>query len=167
MYPGIMPFHIVLSSGILQSVTMILVFFILLAAGWLLGANVTIHDPFTLVLSLLGLTTLGVGLGAFFSAISQFITLLQKIMPVIVRPMMFFSGAFYTPDEIPKEFLWVFMLNPITHFIEYAREGAFYQYNAKYADFNYVFMFVIVTLFLGVLAHAALKKRILCLDKVG
>ncbi|WP_142848149.1 ABC transporter permease [Telmatospirillum sp. J64-1] len=166
-YPGVMPFHVTIARGILETLTMISVFFVFLFVGWLFGVEIELEDPLAIVLCLLALSLFGFGLGSALGMAAQFLPFLQRVVPAITRPFLLFSGAFYTAEEIPPQAATYFLVNPLLHAIEILREATFYSHHSIYADGAYLAVCVVGALFFGILLQAALKRRVLCLDKTA
>lgn len=63
----------------------------------------------------------GLGFGIWVSALTIKYRDLQHIVPIILRLGMFVSPIAYSSREVPKEYLWVYYLNPMAGVIDLAR----------------------------------------------
>ena len=80
---------------------------------------------------------LGMGVGSLFAAIGQASDSFARFVPIMLRPMFWVSGIFYTATELPtgaQNLLW---WNPLFHCIEALREGFFLGYVSPVSDLWY------------------------------
>jgi len=67
-----------------------------------------------LIFVILGLSWLLAGLGVYVRDIGQ-------IVPVITQALMFLSPVLYPLENVPKRFVWLIMLNPLSLIVEQTR----------------------------------------------
>lgn len=73
-----------------------------------------------LILVILGLSWLLAGFGVYLRDTAQ-------ITPVITQALMFLSPVLYPLDNVPKDFAWLIMLNPLTIIVEEVRKVMIYD----------------------------------------
>ncbi len=113
-------------------------------------------------LTVLGL--LGFGAGAAFGALAPLFPSVQQLVPsILIRPLFFVSGLFFTAEMIPENIREYALLNPLLNVTELVRAAFFHEFESPHADVTYVVLFTLVVLFLGLAIQRALLKRILTL----
>lgn len=80
---------------------------------------------------------LGVGVGSLFAAIGQASDTFARAAPIMLRPLFWISGIFYTATELPNSTINVLWWNPLFHCIETLREGFFLGYVSPLAALWY------------------------------
>ncbi len=99
-----------------------------------LFAPIQIHDPISaangLVLTALVATSFG-RLATFLGLISETV---KRIVPVVLRPMFWISGVFFTATELPPSLLTYLWWNPLLHTVEMIRDGVFVDYTSSFAE---------------------------------
>jgi len=70
---------------------------------------------------------------------------LNKLVSIILKPLYFLSGIFYTVDIIPANYREIALYNPILNFVEAIRSAYFKEFDDKYVEYNYILS---LTLFL-------------------
>lgn len=95
---------------------------------FLLLAGFAFHDltPTALWLPvvLLPLVVLSVAVSWTIASLGVYVRDLQQIVPVLITAMFFLSSAVIPMDAVPERFRPVFLLNPLTFFINQARDVA-------------------------------------------
>ncbi|WP_299947801.1 ABC transporter permease [uncultured Microbulbifer sp.] len=77
----------------------------------------------------------------------------SKVLPVLVRPLYFMSGVFFSLDQIPKEYHPYLIWNPLLHVIELTRQGLFASYHGMFANFQHLTFTAIGMLGFGLLVY--------------
>nr|WP_247749276.1 ABC transporter permease [Rhizobium sp. L245/93] len=96
---------------------------ILLIFFGIIKQQITIYSLVILPAIMLPLYLFAVGLGWFLSALGVFFRDISQIAPVAVQLMMFLAPVFYPLQNIPEKVRPIFLLNPLTYFIEALRNG--------------------------------------------
>ena len=148
--PPITLFDVVYTKVLLETLTMGIVFFILVFATNYIGENPRIQDPLGVIFALGMLGALGAGMGMLITGLKPIIPSIQKlIMALFSRPLFFTSGLFFTADMIPEPMRTYLLYNPILQVIEYLRDSFFYEFDSPYYDFQYIGGFTFCLLALG------------------
>jgi len=87
---------------------------------------------------------IGVGLGRFVAVLGQWSDTFARSVPLMLRPMFWISGIFYTATELPSSAISVLWYNPLFHAIELVREGFFLGYESQIASPWYPASFALV-----------------------
>ena len=94
---------------------------------------------------------LGVSLGSLFSVIGKVSDSFSRSVNIILRPLFWISGVFYTGTELPGPAQDIFWWNPLFHCIELLREGYFLGYKSPIADPLYPAYFSLLCLLIAAL----------------
>lgn len=70
----------------------------------------------------------------FVSSLGVYLRDLQQVVPVIMTAMFFLSPAIIPLDSVPENYRWIFELNPLTFFIEQARNVSLWGMSPDWAS---------------------------------
>jgi capsular polysaccharide transport system permease protein len=105
---------------------------------------------------------LGLGGGMGFGALATLFPSVQQLVQVILgRPLFFISRLFFTTEMVPEEVLDLALLNPLLNITELVRSEFFKEFDSQHASRQYVMLFVLASLFLGMVTQLGLRRRIL------
>jgi len=155
IYKNVKPIDTIISRTLIETIVFTLSFIVLLFIGYLMGYDVSIQNLQLFFISMISLIILAFSLGLFFASISVVITDLKKIIPMIMKPLYFVSGIFYTVNIIPEKYREINLYNPVINSLENLRYSMFKEITVSYGSLSYVSMF---TLFVLVLAFIFYKK---------
>jgi capsular polysaccharide transport system permease protein len=96
----------------------------------------------------------------FFAVLSAIKQETKWVLNVILKPMYFLSAIMYSVATIPGEYQKFLLLNPLVHSIGLMRSGFIENYDSYYVDSFYLFMWCLVTLFLGIASFVAKEHRL-------
>ena len=103
----------------------------------------------------------GFGVGLFNATVGHFFKPWRPIYEILTRGLLFLSGVFYVPDFMPvpiREFLaW----NPLVHVIALIRRGFFETYPTLVLDVEYLALWVIGALFVGLWTERLCRRSVL------
>lgn len=110
-------------------------------------------------LTLLLLFTAGIGL--IFTVLGPIWVEAKKVLPMILRPLLFISGIFFPINSLPPAARDYFLWNPILHALELLRGGAFVGHSSHEASWSYLFWSSILTFALGLTIYRLYRVHIL------
>jgi len=87
---------------------------------------------------------IGVGVGRFVAVLGQWSDTFARMVPLLLRPMFWISGIFYTATELPNSGIQILWYNPLFHAIELVREGFFLGYESPISSAWYPASFALV-----------------------
>jgi len=102
---------------------------------------------------------LGLGLGLFCMGLSVYSAAVDRIIPILMRPMLFISGIFFTASELPGDIREILLYNPMLHAIELVRDGWFREFHSDYFDPYYVVGWILLLGYLGLLLERFARRR--------
>lgn len=159
-FPQVQIFDLTAARSILEFATNLLALTILVGAIWLLEVvPINIQDLLGMLLSVCLLGLLGFGLGTLLSAIIPIFPVLQYLVQMILlRPLFFLSGVFFTVEMLPPQLREIALYNPILQLIELFRASFFREYHSNYVDMPYICAWIILVVFFGMLTQRALRR---------
>lgn len=115
-------------SGLYGSIFLIIAgFTCLIREQWL------IHDFGLLFVTFTALTLNAFGFGVFLMAAGHRYRALHQIVPLMMRPLWFISGIFFSLSAVPQQFLPWLSWNPILQAIELSRSAFSHDYQINQA----------------------------------
>lgn len=162
VYPQVSALDVMLARTLLEMVTGFIVFVVLLVVARWFGVDIRIERPLAVLGWLVAMGLGGFGFGAAVGAIEPLFPAIQRIMSaVVLRPLFWVSGIFFTVDMLPPNLRDPALLNPLVHVIELLRSAFFREFESRHASLSYVLFWLLIMVFLSVLLHRALRRRIL------
>lgn len=146
-----------IATAIVEFYNGLILYALLFTFNWLLFGNGELSDP---LLALTGFATawgLGGAFGYMMVSLSRFGELFIRAVPVILRPLFFVSGVFYTANELPAAILDMLRFNPLLHAIELIRSGLFLSYASRTASLLYPLGCIAAMLVVGWLVQRPLE----------
>jgi ABC-type polysaccharide/polyol phosphate export permease len=135
--PPVTTGDILLASALLELLNMIVTTTVIFGALWLfLGADAP-HDPLRAIWGMALAWALGAGFGRLAAVLGLWSDTLYRSIPLLLRPMFWISGVFFTATELGGMALDALSWNPLFHVIETLREGLFLGYVSPLGDSNY------------------------------
>lgn len=159
-YPQVRPLDIALARSLLEGATLAAVFVVLLSANGLYQGQLRIDDALSVIAGLLLAWLLGVGLGLFCMGLSVYSAAVERIVPIVMRPMLFISGVFFTASELPDDLRAVLLYNPVLHAVELVRDGWFREFHSDHFDLAYVIGWILLFGYLGLLLERFARRRV-------
>ncbi|MHA7834322.1 MAG: ABC transporter permease [Algiphilus sp.] len=147
-YRQVRPIDVVIARSIIEGLTMVGVGF-LFVLGWLwFGNTLPLADPLLLASSLTMLFLLGFSLGLCFEVFGTIYNDMRRIFAIVMRPMFFISGLFFTIEMIPMEYRPYLIWNPVLHAVDFTRDAVLQGYESPANPF-YVPACILLLLFIG------------------
>lgn len=159
-FPQVTVFDVVLARAILETVTTIAVFAVMLSMAYYFGFTFDIENPLGVLGVCFLLAMLGVGAGFLFSSLRPLVPSIQQITSALFgRPLLLSSGVFFTAESLPAAAREVLLYNPVLHMLELMRSEFFYEFESKYASWNYAISWSVAMMVMGLLCQKALRRR--------
>lgn len=159
-FPQVTTFDVILSVVILEFVTVLFVFAVLVIGASLFYGPPNIDNPLTILYGTFLFGVTGTGIGMVFASLVPLMPSFKNISaPFLGRPMLFTSGVFFTAEMLPDSVRDILLYNPLLHMSEIVRSGFFIEFESQYADWNYASIFAASVFLFGLLMHQALKDQ--------
>ncbi|WP_444926811.1 ABC transporter permease [Microbulbifer sp. TRSA002] len=154
-YRQLRPFDAVLSRVFLEFVIYLATLVVLMVVFAWLGVS----TPFNNFILLTTINTLFfffcLGLSLALCVLGERFPELAKVIPMLIRPLYFMSGVFFSLEQIPKEYHVYLVWNPLLHVIELNREALFSNFNGYFGSLAYLGFVSVSMLFFGLLCYRA------------
>jgi capsular polysaccharide transport system permease protein len=160
-YPQIRPLDLIIARSSLEIVTLVTVFVIIMGGHSLYVSELRIDNLLHVLLGFMLASLLGAALGIFFSSLSVYSNMVDRIVPLMMRPLFFISGLFFTANELPAQVREILVWNPVLHVVELVRDGWFNTYHAQYIDFSYLLSWIIGFAYAGLVLERLARRRLL------
>ena len=82
-----------------------------------------------------------------------------QVVPIILRPLYFISGVFFSVEVIPSEYRPWLLWNPVLHALEIIRGAYFTAIDTHYGDPGYLAVWVVASLALGLVTFHVYRNR--------
>jgi capsular polysaccharide transport system permease protein len=137
IFPTVRLEHGVASASLLEWVNIFLVSAVVMGLNLLVLGNGELSDPLLWAAGMTLACALGASYGYLFVALAEVNPGFRQVGLVLLRPAFFVSGIFFTANELPDRVLWIFMLNPLLHAVEIARDGMLFHYDSRVSSALY------------------------------
>lgn len=159
-YPQVKPLDLILARTALESMTLGIVFLLLVGGAAAFQQRPVIDSALTAMTGLSLAALLGLSLGVLLCSLSVYSNAVERLQGPLFRPLFWLSGVFFTADSLPSHARELLLYNPILHNVELTREGWFPSYNAHHASPAYVLAWCGGCLLLGLILERSGRSRI-------
>ena len=159
-YQRVKPIDIVFTRSMLELLITIgtsLVFFIGLH---MIGFTFHWNDTLLVVALLSCLFTMSMGIGLMFCVLGPIWQESKVVVPILIRPLFFLSGIFFSVSMLPESVRPIALINPLLHFIELMRGAMFQEFEPVGASFFYIFGWSIGSLLIGLWIYRVNRIKI-------
>jgi capsular polysaccharide transport system permease protein len=148
-YRQVAPIDPIITRLLIELTTYVITYiFIMLCLGWL-GFNVIPEQLLPLFAANALLVLLSIGLGISLCSAVQYWADTPKVLAMVLSPLFYLSGVFYSATMIPPQYWFLLEWNPIFHLIELSRDAYFKEYITPIGNWQYVFNCALVAVVLG------------------
>jgi len=160
VYPQVRPLDLVIARVCLEAITVSVVFTIIMTANAVYLGHVHIDDLFLVLEGFLLGAWLGGSIGLCFAGIRVAWPTFDRIRPILLRPLIFVSGVFFTANGLPQALRDILVWNPVLHAVEMIRSGWFSAYESSVADPTYVITWCLAASALGLMLERTVRSRV-------
>lgn len=160
MFPQVTRMDLLIAKVIVNALVSISVFFILMIGLAFLGFTYRIEDPLGVMIGFGLMIVLGFGLGLTLGAIGIRYEFVRSIAePLLGRPLFLTSGLFFSASMLPPVARDIVLYNPLMHCTELIRASMFERFSSRYIDLEYVMMFALVLVSLGLMLLGVFERQ--------
>ncbi|MEM9128150.1 MAG: ABC transporter permease [Pseudomonadota bacterium] len=160
-YPAVSWVDAILARFLLNSLTGVLITYILLT-GILLTINTrTVLDIWPVIQAMALAMLLGLGVGTLNCALIGLIQVWDQVWSIATRPLFLASGIIFLYEDLPQTAQSILYYNPLMHITGLMRTGFYPMYNPQYIDIPFVILASLVPLFLGLVLLGRFHRYIL------
>lgn len=149
----------IITRLIIETVTYIVTFSMILGVMAWLGFNVEMQSFLSFLMINVLLIWLGLGVGINLCVASAYWEDVPKLLAMVMTPMFMISGVFFTATMIPQKYHYLLEWNPIFHIIELARQAMFISYTTPVGEWQYVAFCALVTNAAGLMLYQISRQR--------
>ncbi len=160
VYVQVRPIHTILARVLVEFLIFIFISLFFLSIGWYFHSNIIPDNLLNVIIAVLWFMLFGTALGILFAVIGTFYETFKKIINLIFTPMLFLSALFYTVDQLPPAVREYILYNPIVHFVELVHGSYIDVLHTDYVDYEYMFFWTIIPLFLGLYFYLKSERKI-------
>jgi len=158
--PLVTPFDAILSRGLLEFATDIVVAVILLASFAAFDLPAMPNNVWGAATALIVVAVLGCGVGFGNAVLQTLFRSWDKLWNNGTRLLYFFSGIFYVPGMMPDWARDILAWNPLLHAIDWFRAAFFGAYQPHWLDRRYLAICAILSLAVGLSLERGLRRRL-------
>lgn len=160
-YRPVRPIDTIIARALLETVIYAFVYILLMTVVGFAGETFSISGFINLVVTWSLLVLLSCGIGLIFMVLGKTFPETEKFLPILIKPLYFISCVMFPLHSIPKEY-WPYLLwNPLIHAVELSREAVVSGYISEGVSLNYLAMFTLITLFIGLALYRNREEAML------
>ncbi|MGI3171693.1 ABC transporter permease [Pseudooceanicola sp. C21-150M6] len=160
-YPVVSWIDAILARFLLNSLTAIMVSYLILLGIMPLSDSPVAIDYVPVLETMLMAMGLGLAVGTINCALTGLIQIWGQVWSIVTRPLFIASGIFFLYDDLSETAQSVLWYNPLVHLVGWMRTGFYPNYEAPYFSGLYVLGCTFVLLFLGIVLLGRYHRDIL------
>ncbi len=150
-YPGVRYIDAIIARFLLNLLTHIMVFYLLISVIIFVYDIQTILDFPTIILAFSLAALLGLGIGCLNCYLFMRFPVWDSIWSILNTPMFIMSCVFFVYEDVPGHFQKFLWFNPVAHITGLMRAGFYPTYEASYVSIPYLLLFSLIPMALGLL----------------
>ena len=160
--PPVQPHNVILARVVLQSVTFLLVSFVMFLALLVGGiADAVPYDPLAVMAACALAICFGLGVGMINIVLLSYFHTWMTIYGMFTFPVWILSGVWFVPEQVPQPFRTYMLYNPIMHIVMWFRSGFYQHFKAVSLDIPYAVGVSVLTLAVGLAAMRVARQKVL------
>lgn len=161
IYPSVVYSDAIFARLILNSITQVLVFFVVLSTIMLIWETRTILDLNALIIGFSMAVFFGFGIGCVNCFIISIFPIWERVWAIVNRPLLFISGIIFAYEDIPEPYRSYLWYNPLIHIVGQVRKAFYATYEASYVSVLYVVGCSLILTVIGFMLLNKFNQRIL------
>ncbi len=161
IYRQIKPIDTIIARTLVEIFISIIIIMILVCLGVYFHYDLTIQNFPMVILTYCLLIIFAFSLGLCFAVLNIYYDRTKNIVNILLRPLIFISGLFFTVESLPYQLQTMVLYNPLIHFIEMLHGYFFYTLTDIYVNYQYMTLWILCPLYLGLWLYTKLEKRII------
>lgn len=162
-YPSVTFVHALLGRFILNSLTQLVVFMVVITCILAIIDTTAVLDFPQILYALILACMLGLGLGTLNAFLFEWFPAWMQVWSIVSRPLFLASGIFYIYEDLPRAAQDLLWYNPLLHITGVMRAGFYPSYHADYSSSLFVWAIALVALAFGLML---LRKHYRSLDEL-
>jgi len=160
-YKQVRPIDALIARLLIEVLITVIIAIIFIFVGLYLDLNMSPKNLGMVIFSYLWLITFAFSLGLFIAVVGLFFDSFKKVVKILLSPLMFISAIFYSMQDLPQAVQALLYYNPVVHFMEMLHGYYFFVLNDDFVDYQYIAIWTVVPMYLGLLLYRKLEKGII------
>lgn len=151
----VLPIAYVTSSFVNMLFCFIIIFAALIFSGIGIEFSTIIYLPVVMIVEYI----LALGIGLLSAALTVYFRDLEHILGIVTMAWLYLTPIMYPVDMVPKQFLPIFNLNPMTPVIIVYRDILFYKKTPHIETLLHAFLLGVIVLIIGSMVFSKLQRN--------
>ena len=160
-YRPVKPIDAVIARTLIEVIVYSVVYACLLLFSWAIGDTIKIENLVFLIGVFFLLAWYSFGIGLIVMTIGDAFPEAENIIPLLIRPLFYVSGIFFSVGSIPLEYRGYVLWNPLIHAIELSRNAIFSEYELYDVSLSYLFLCSLVSNVAGLVVYRVQERKML------
>jgi len=160
-FPQVTPIDIMIARSIIVFATEFVGAVIAIMFGYIFGISFYLNNFGGLLFVIIITVMLGFSFGISLASLAVLFPTIEKIVPMVLRILMFASAPFYSATVIPTYALQYLWYNPLIQLVEYGRVSLSSGYSPPEPYFLYLVNLTFIMLSLGLLVERYVRRRLI------
>jgi len=160
-YPAVTWLDAIIARWTLNFLTSATVFCIIITGIFALTEVRTNLDLTSIFLGMFMTACLGLGVGLMNCTLNGLFPVWRNIWGILTRPLFLASGVLYVYEDLPKSAQDILWWNPLLHMTGLVRKGFYSEYDARFVNYSFCWMVILVLIALGLVFLRANYQRVL------
>ncbi|WOH37510.1 ABC transporter permease [Thalassotalea fonticola] len=157
----VQPISALIANGLFELLVKAIVILVILLLIYLMGDEVKIYNPLLVLFYIVQVWFISMSLGLLFAIGKAYIDEIAKLESLLLRPMFFISGVFFSLQDIPEEFWPYLAWNPFLHAIELSRDAAYPNFNAIGVSDGFLLLNTLAFTFIALACYRVCWKQVI------
>lgn len=149
MYPSVTWVDAVIARFLLNTLTGVMVTYLLLSGMLVLTDTRTVIDLGPILSAMFMAALLGLGVGVMNCLLNGLMPVWEQIWSILSRPLFLASGIIAMYEDMPQAVQDILWYNPVMHIVSEMRAGFYPMYTADYVSPVFVIAVALVAIALG------------------
>ncbi len=159
-YQRIKPLDPLIARALLEIIISAASIMVILGGFYWVGYTFTWNNTLGFIAVFVLISAFSFGIGCIFAVASLLFQEFKKIAPILIRPLFFISGIFFSTNSVPEYILPYLLWNPILHAIELGRNVMFVEYNCTYVSLPYLSFSALLSIAIGLALFRLYQKKL-------
>jgi len=161
LYKQVKPIDTIIARTMVEVFITSIIILIFLFLGFYFNFDIHVKDLSMVSLGFLWLIIFAFAFALVVAVVNAFIDSIGKLLGFLMTGLMFSSAVFYSMNRLPIEVQNWLMYNPVANFMEMIHSYYFESLDDKLVSYNYIFLWTIISLYIGLWLYIKLEKRII------
>ena len=159
-YPQVRPLDLVLARGILEFITLSVVFLILLFGNTIYLEHLPLDSALQIIVGLIFSSVLAGSFGLAVGSLATMAPSVENLVSPLLRPLLWISGVFFTAAELPTRIREVLLWNPLLQITEMVRAGWYRSFDSNYYSYLYLCAWILAMAFFALSLERVARRKL-------